>query len=123
MPGVELYGHFVVVTSTAGPRHWKTKKGQSLSGLKRMALIEIYPEKIKRRIDPDTGYEFPSFRIDPRLKSIKQIIIVSDTYPVWGWMGKMFYKERERLCGMAERFDKLWPMHILAKDWPLRLYL
>ena len=110
MPHVETFGHFAVISSITEPLKLKSKKGSHLYGWRHIALMEIDPA-LK-----------PPSRIDPRIKSIKQIITISDDFAAYTKVGYiMFNKELKRFKEKAERWDKLYPLHIVAKDWPLPL--
>jgi hypothetical protein len=121
MPNIYVNGHFAVVSSTAGPAKWKTSTGLPLSGKKRMALLEVHPHLLKRRTD-EYGFEFISLRVDQRLKSIKRVIYHANEHYIntkRGWHAHN--REWLRLVDMADSFEKLWPLHMLSKRWPLPL--
>ena len=108
MPTVEVYGHFAVITSITEAMRLRSTKGMHCHGWRYLALMEI---------DPTLK---PPSRIDPRIKSIKQIISISETFGYYNHAGFHAYvRERKRLIDMAAKFDKMWPLHIMAKEWPL----
>lgn len=107
MPYVNEFGRFVVVTSIT-----ERKGKHPCYGWRRIALVEVDPEK-----KPAKGW-----KIDPRLRGFKRIITISEGYAFYtvaGW--RMYCREASRLDAMAKKFDRLYPLHIMAKEWPLAL--
>ena len=110
MPQVELHGHFAVIASIIEPMRLRAKKDLRCYGWRHIALLQIDPV-LK-----------PPSRIDPRIKSIKKIISLSETFGYYTNKGYYaFGHEWRRMNKMAEKFNKLYPMHIMAKEWPLPL--
>jgi len=104
MPEVILCGRFAVISSST-----EYKKAYPRMGWKRVALLEIDPTK-----------KAPS-RIDTRIKAIKRILLISEDFGTWRNPGFfMWRRECYRYRLMAEKFDRLYPMHFMAKEWPLK---
>jgi hypothetical protein len=79
-------------------------------GWRYMALLEI-----------DPTMKAPS-RIDPRIKSLKRVVLTTDKIAFYtrpGWF--IACREWKRLNSLAEKFDRLYPLHIMAKEWPLAM--
>lgn len=103
MPTVQQFGRFVVIGSST---EWM--KAPKRRGWKHMALIEV--------ANPDGPLPW---KIDPRLKTIKRIVLISEPIGTWAAPGKwMWPREWDRYCRMAERWNAMYPLHIVAKDWP-----
>lgn len=113
MPNVFHVGHFAVVSSVAVKPQWTY-------GVKRIALLEVYPELVKNIQDKhDPYYEYANLKIDPRLKAIKHIVFRSPkiyTHTRQGyWMHRRLFQSWMEL---SKRWEQLWPLHVLAKGWP-----
>ena len=103
MPAIWIYGHFAVIDSIACKPAWHY-------GIRRIGLLEI---------DPTLK---PPSRIDIRLKSVKRIIALYGPHYMntnAGW--RCWQRDLEQTKEKAKRWDKLYPLHIIAKDWPLPL--
>lgn len=95
---VAKYGHFAVMS----PKMSKWNSHQRI-----LALVEI------------NGDEAPT-KLDPRQKALKRIIL-RETLSTSGLNGsKRFQRHWADYCNKAGRWNTLYPMHVLAKDWPLR---
>ena len=106
MPDILIYGHFAVISS-----YMKSYKIDR-NGFKRIALIEL------------TTPGEPPRRIDSREKKIKQIIQIWENQPTKSLMASMAYRRiHEKAMAMADKFNKMWPLHFMAKEWPLPYYL
>ena len=102
MPDVQIHGRFAVITSST-----EYRKAPSRKGWKRIAIVEI---------DPNLK---PPSRIDPRIKSLKRIITISDDFGTWLSPGKfMFEREWKLFNEKAKRWNMMYPLHIVARDWP-----
>ena len=115
MPYARQFGHFAVVSSTAANPKWFTRSGKPLIGVKRLAMLEVYPELI---ITDEDGY--CNITIDTRLNCVKQIVCKSRKFYT-ATHEKDFYAHRrvwQEWCDLAEKFERLWPCHSLAKGWP-----
>lgn len=107
MPYVNEFGRFVVVTSIT-----ERKGKHPCYGWRRIALVEVDPSK-----KPPKGW-----KIDPRLKGFKRIISIAEGFAIYTREGYYMYnRESARLDAMAQKFDRLYPLHIMAKEWPLAL--
>lgn len=95
-------GHFVIIQSYIGSKHIPV-----LKGMRRLALVEVH----------DPLGKLPA-KIDRRLKNYKRLVLCEDyLHPgMPKWIGEGYYKHYVKL---AERFEFLWPLHILAYEWPL----
>ena len=110
MSQIELHGHFAVICSILEPSKLVQKKGNRVFGWRYIALVEI---------DPTLK---PPSRIDPRIKSLKRVVLTTDKigyYTKQGWF--IFQREWKRLNNLAQKFDRLYPLHIMAREWPLAL--
>ena len=103
MPDIEHYGRFMVISSYAAAR--RKDRG---TGMRNIALIELK--------DPSK----PVNKIDPRLKAIRQIVTRWDSQPSHSRKARHAYlRTWIRLCEMAVKFNKYWPLHVLCEEWPL----
>ncbi len=127
MPNIRTFGRFCMIDSRASK--WRPYD-------RHIGIVELHePIALDEIWTYHSGHDkyVPArgvpWKLDPRLKCIKRI--------VWTWDLHMKYhphsahrnrktywlyrRTMEKAHEMAERWDKLYPLHIVAKDWPLPL--
>lgn len=118
MPTIYEHGRFVVIES-------KLSKLPQAASFKQIVLVELY-EPVKselaywnndaNKMIYEKGYPW---KADPRLKCIKRIILSNTHFLLkrGGWFA--YENDLKRMRKMATRWNTIWPLHIMAKDWPL----
>ena len=108
MPNVEVHGHFAVIVSYASKADW---------GLRRVGLVEIDPSLIPYK---KTWWgEEPNLRIDIRQKAVKKVIYRGRRHVFNHKKGHWcFRRDYKKVQAMALKLERLWPLHILAKEYP-----
>ena len=94
---IERHGHFAVMSAKMSKWHHHQRV---------IALVEV------------TGEKTPT-KIDPRQKAVKRIIL-RDTCSTRGKGDYVWQRLWSDYTTKAQRWDMIYPMHVFAKDWPLR---